>query len=104
MFTVVLMSLLLGCGERESNSTWKLPNADLAGTRAAADASIDAGNVSELEVRWRYPLTAKANYSGTFASTPVADRETVYVQDLQSNVHALERAPGSCAGYTATAR
>ena len=72
----------------------ELPNGDLAGTRAAADASIDAGNVSELEVRWRYALTAKANYSGTFASTPVADDETVYVQDLQSNVHALDRATG----------
>ena len=49
---------------------------------------------SELEVRWRYALTAKPNYSGRFASTPVADRETVYVQDLQSNVHALDRATG----------
>ena len=52
---------------------------------------------SGLVVRWRYALTAKANYTGTFASTPVADDETVYVQDLQSNVHALERATGKLA-------
>ena len=49
---------------------------------------------TRLEVRWRYALTAKPNYSGTFASTPVADDETVYIQDLQSNVHALDRATG----------
>ena len=90
----MLAGLLVGCGERDADGTWELPNGDLAGTRAAANASIDAGNVSELAVRWRYALTAKANYSGTFASTPVADRETVYVQDLQSNVHALERGTG----------
>jgi outer membrane protein assembly factor BamB len=92
--TVVLAGLVLGCGERESDGTWELPNADLAGTRAATGASIDADNISELEVRWRYALTAKANYSGTFASTPVADEDTVYIQDLQSNVHALERTTG----------
>ena len=90
----MLASLLVGCGERDADGTWELPNGDLAGTRAAAGASIDAGNVVGLEVRWRYALTAKPNYSGTFASTPVADDETVYVQDLQSNVHALERATG----------
>ncbi len=91
---VVLAGFLAGCGERDADGTWELPNGDLAGTRAATGASIDAGNVSGLGVRWRYALTAKANYSGTFASTPVADQETVYVQDLQSNVHALERATG----------
>jgi outer membrane protein assembly factor BamB len=91
---VVLAGLLVGCGERDSDGTWELPNGDLAGTRAASGASIDAGNVAGLQVRWRFALTAKANYTGTFASTPVADEETVYVQDLQSNVHALERATG----------
>ena len=91
---VVLACLLAGCGDREADGTWKLPNADLAGTRAAAGSPIDAGNASELVVRWRYPLTAKPNYTGRFASTPVADGTTVYVQDLQSNVHALDRATG----------
>ena len=90
----MLACLLAGCGDSDAGGTWELPNGDLAGTRAAADASIDAGTVSKLEVRWRYPLTAKANYTGTFASTPVADEETVYIQDLQSNVHALDRATG----------
>ena len=90
----MLASLLLGCGEHGPDGTWELPNGDLAGTRAAAGPGIDTSNVSELEVRWRYTFTAKPTSSGVFASTPVADRATVYVQDLQSNVHALDRATG----------
>ena len=90
----VAVTSLLGCGGRDADGTWELPNGDLAGRRAAAGSPIDAGNVSRLEVRWRYGLTAKPNYSGIFASTPVADRTTVYVQDLESNVYALDRATG----------
>ena len=91
---VFAANVLLGCGGNGDDGTWELPNGDLAGTRAAAGSPIDAGNVSDLEVRWRYRLTAKAPYSGAFASTPVADKTTVYVQDLESNVHALDRANG----------
>ena len=91
---VLVVASLVGCGGGDADGTWELPNGDLAGTRAAAGSPIDAGNVSELEVRWRYRLTAKAPYSGAFASTPVADETTVYVQDLESNVHALDRATG----------
>ncbi len=40
-------------------------------------------------------MTAAPTYSGVFASTPVADRETVYVQDLHSNVYALDRSNGT---------
>ena len=46
-------------------------------------------------MRWRFPLTAAPTFSGIFASTPVADRDTVYVQDLRSNVYALDRASGA---------
>jgi len=72
-----------------------LPNADLAGTRAAVDASIDSGNVSGLRVLWRFPFRARRSYSGIFASTPIVVGDTVYVQDLRSNVFALDRASGA---------
>jgi alcohol dehydrogenase (cytochrome c) len=91
---VVAATLLVGCGGRGADATWELPNGDLAGTRAVSGTSVDAGNVSRLEVRWRYRFTAEPNYSGSFASTPVADDATVYVQDLRSNVHALDRETG----------
>ena len=58
---------------------WPLPNGDLAGTRAAADASINAGNVAKLETRWRF-RSRGASFSGIFASTPVTAGDTVYVR------------------------
>src|SRR5205823_7931784 len=72
-----------------------LPNGDLAGTRDATGSPIDAGNVTRLRVRWRFRFTSKPSFSGTFASTPVADRDTIYVQDLRSNVFALDRDTGA---------
>ena len=92
---VAVAVLLLGCGGDDDPGAWQLPNADLAGTRAARGSAIDADNVSRLGVRWRFRLTAPPSFSGSVASTPVSDGTTVYVQDLQSNVHALDRATGA---------
>jgi outer membrane protein assembly factor BamB len=87
--------LLGGCGGDPQPAEWALPNADLAGTRAASGSSIDAGNVADLRPRWRFSLTAQPTFAGVYASTPVVAGDTVYVQDLRSNVFALGRADGS---------
>ena len=70
---------------RTAISPARAPRPERPSTRATSRGSRSGGGTR---------LTAKANYSGTFASTPVADDETVYIQDLQSNVHALDRATG----------
>lgn len=90
----MLACLLGACGDA-AHEDWSLPNGDLAGTRAAAGASIDAGNVARLGVRWRFRFRARPSFSGVFASAPVVDRDTVYVQDLRSNVFALDRVSGA---------
>lgn len=87
--------LLCGCGARSANGTWPLPNNNLAGTRAVASSAITAANVSRLRVRWRFSFTEKPVFSGIFASTPIADRRTVYVEDLRSTVFALDRSTGA---------
>jgi outer membrane protein assembly factor BamB len=87
--------LLCGCGARSADGTWPLPNSDLAATRAVASSAITAANVGRLRVRWRFRFTAKPGFSGIFASTPLADRRTVYVQDLRSTVFALDRSTGA---------
>jgi outer membrane protein assembly factor BamB len=88
-------SVLSGCGAHHSRGTWPLPNGDLAGTRAVAGSAIDAGSVARLRARWRFHFTSAPSFGGSFASTPVADRDAVYVQDLRSNVFALERGTGA---------
>ena len=89
----VVGSILCGCGGPKP-TTWPMSNGDLAGTRSASRSAISADNVAGLHARWRFPFTAKPSFSGTFASTPVVDRDTVYVQDLRSNVFALNRSTG----------
>jgi alcohol dehydrogenase (cytochrome c) len=73
---------------------WPSPNGDLAGTRAAAGSSIDAANVARLRPAWRFPLTGYQTPSGVFASTPVVLGGRVYLQDLDSDVFALDARTG----------
>ena len=88
-------SAIGGCGGGSSTTSWPLPNADLAGTRAVSGSALDAGSVAGLRVRWRFRFTSAPSFAGSFASTPVADGDTVYVQDLRSNVFALNRKSGA---------
>jgi len=83
-----------GCGGGNKGE-WTLPNADVAGTRAASGAKIGSDNVAKLRPLWRFRFEARRSYSGIFASTPIVDGDTVYVQDLRSNVFALDRATGT---------
>lgn len=93
------MSALSGCGGGSSRpraaapADWPLPNGDLAGTRVAT-SSLDSWNVGRLRVVWRFRLNAASTFSGLASSTPIVVGDRVYVQDLQSNVFALERATG----------
>ncbi len=91
----LVASVLSGCGAHGGRGAWQLPNADLAGTRAASGTAIDATNSAHLRVRWRFALRERPSFSGIYASSPVADDTTVYVQDLRSNVYALDRSTGA---------
>jgi outer membrane protein assembly factor BamB len=85
------VSLLCGCRTRAEGDA----GADVTGTRATTASAIDAASAPRLVERWRFVFRERPGYAGIFASTPVADGENVYVQDLQSNVFALERATGA---------
>ncbi len=86
--------LLAGCGGQQREADWTSPNADLAGTRVAVGSEIDAGNVASLRVAWRFRYPAEAGFSGIAASTPLVRDGRVYVQDLRSNVYALDAESG----------
>jgi alcohol dehydrogenase (cytochrome c) len=86
-----LTAYLVTRGDDSSKPTpWSLPNGDLFNTRVTHDTSISAQNVAELGVAWTMPLTASSIY-GTFAANPVTSPDgTVFLQDLQSNVFAVD--------------
>ncbi len=73
---------------------WTMPNGDLLNTRTTQETSISAATVSKLAVAWTMPLTASSIY-GTFAANPVTSPDgTVYLQDLDSNVSAVDLQTG----------
>jgi outer membrane protein assembly factor BamB len=77
-----------------ARTPWPLENGDLFNTRETRDSSITSADVSKLGVAWTMPLTASSIY-GTFAANPVTDRTgVVYLQDLDSNVFAVDLATG----------
>jgi outer membrane protein assembly factor BamB len=73
---------------------WQSENIDLANTRNTVGSTINAANVSQLGVAWTMPLTASSIY-GTYAANPVTDDSgVVYLQDLASNVFAVDLQSG----------
>jgi outer membrane protein assembly factor BamB len=74
-------------------AAWPMPNGDLAGTRVA-QSSIDSSNVGTLHVLWRFRLQAESTFSGLASATPLIVGSRVFVQDLDSNVFALDRGTG----------
>jgi outer membrane protein assembly factor BamB len=73
---------------------WPLPGKDYANTRATLDSEISAANVSQLGVAWAAPLPG-AGLFGNASTTPLVLGDTVYIQDLQNNVFALDRNTGA---------
>jgi len=81
-------------GSSTTAGDWAYPNSDLGNTRVADGSTISAANVSQLQQAWAYKLNVKGAPFGTFASTPVVQSGVVYLQDLGSNVLALDLASG----------
>ncbi len=84
------MVAVAGCGGSRAGSDWPLPNLNLASTRALTDSGIDRDNVAALRVSWRFRFRAPPGTSGAFTATPVVAGQSVYVQDMRSNVYALD--------------
>jgi glucose dehydrogenase len=73
---------------------WPLPNRTYDNARAAAGSAIDSSNVGDLEVAWGFPLEFAGDW-GAAASTPLIINGVVYMQDLQSNVFAIDLETGA---------
>jgi outer membrane protein assembly factor BamB len=86
---MVAAAILLGvgCGETggrsDAGGVWAAPNADLQNTRRV-EGPIDVSSVSRLRQAWTFPMVAG------ITSTPLIVDGVAYVQDMASNVYALE--------------
>jgi outer membrane protein assembly factor BamB len=96
---VLLAALLSACGggDDDGGSSASLtgsgyPNGDLANTRDVG-GQIKTTNVKQLEVAWTSPFEGEGSF-GSFASSPVMDKGVVYIQDLGSNVQAIDQESG----------
>src|SRR4051794_19118285 len=72
---------------------WPAHNYDLANTRATTQTPINSQTVSQLKPKWTFAFKGASGF-GAFASTPISLNGTVYLQDLNSNVFALDRTTG----------
>ncbi|MDO8210594.1 PQQ-binding-like beta-propeller repeat protein [Conexibacter sp. CPCC 206217] len=72
----------------EVASGWTLPNADLGNTRRVS-GQIDSSNVDRLGVAWTVPIRGAGTF-GNYATTPVVVDGVVYVQNLTSDVEAID--------------
>jgi len=73
--------------------SWPAHNHDLSNARATTQTPINSQTVSKLKVKWRFAFKGASGF-GAFASTPIVLNGTVYLQDLNSNVYALDRSTG----------
>lgn len=76
----------------DASTGFPAPNGDYDNTRAVG-GKINASNIATLKEAWSVPLTGQSTF-GVFSSNPVVTDDTVYLQDISSNVMSVDRATG----------
>jgi len=72
---------------------WPLANKDYRNTRATFTSKINSKNVSRLQVAWTFDIPGVSTF-GAAATNPLIVGNRVYLQDLKSNVYALNLRTG----------
>src|SRR4029079_2694784 len=76
------------------SGNWAVPQGDLSATRAAVDSSISADTIGDLQLAWTFDIEAPG-FFGSMTSQPIVRGDTIYIQDMRSNVFALDRDTGA---------
>ncbi len=87
--------LLTGWSSQASSPGWPLPNLNLDSTRAVVNSGITSSNVAGLHAAWTFRFPSLPGYSGSDTATPVVAGGVVYIQDMNSNVYALDLKTGA---------
>jgi glucose dehydrogenase len=72
---------------------WPSANKDYSNTRATHDSVINSQNVQTMGIAWTFPLSGFSEW-GAAATNPLILNNTVYLQDLKSNVFAIDLTTG----------
>jgi alcohol dehydrogenase (cytochrome c) len=99
LLAVAGSTLLVGCGstshDRPSGEARGRVLADVRlGTRDAPGSAISSKDVAGFRLRWRHRLLTLDTFSGVDTAPPAVAGGVVYLQDMQSNVHAISRRTG----------
>lgn len=78
----------------DNSQEWPLAHQNYGNHRAAVNSPINSSNVNTLGEAWSFAIPGRASF-GAAASAPVIADATVYLQDLESNVFALNLDDGS---------
>jgi outer membrane protein assembly factor BamB len=110
VLTVLVVALLAGCGGGSSSSSGGstdpggeegsapastaegYPGVDLANSRFVT-GPIDRTTAPQLKLAWKVPSEAQSTY-GAYSASPVVSNDIVYMQDLESNVAAVDLESG----------
>jgi len=76
-----------------ASGNWPVAQGDLSAKRNAVGSSIDSGNLNRLEVLWTFPISVNSGFGGMTA-TPIVIDDVVFLQDMMSNIFALDRTTG----------
>ena len=104
--TILVIALLAGCGGGDSTASSPTtegegggiasepayPGVDLANSRFV-EGPIDSSSAHKLKLAWKLPSSARSTY-GAFAASPVVSTGIVFMQDLESNVTAVNLKTG----------
>lgn len=94
VFVAICSAAIAGCGGVRASDEWPMPNRDLGSTRALAESGINRGNIRTLHVAWRFRFPIAPGPSGAVTATPVVSGGVVFLQDMKSNVFALDLKTG----------
>ncbi|MGB3305913.1 MAG: PQQ-binding-like beta-propeller repeat protein [Thermomicrobiales bacterium] len=76
-----------------ASTNWPAENRDFSNTRHAVDSGISSETIGQLGDAWRLPIDVAGVY-GALTAVPIVVDNTVYLQDMQSNVTALNKETG----------
>jgi alcohol dehydrogenase (cytochrome c) len=79
--------------ELEVDGDWAIANGDYASTRAVLDSPITSKTVDDLRLDWTYEAKGGGTF-GNLTTTPLVVGDHVYVGDLTTRVHAIDRKTG----------